>query len=73
MNHGAAAAAGDILLFLHADVELPTDARDRISEALADPTVVAGAFRTWTVPGDRRSWLAPSFTWGSEVALLRSP
>ncbi len=59
MNYGAAAAAGDILLFLHADVELPTDARERIADALADPAVVAGAFRTWTVPGDRRSWLAP--------------
>ena len=59
MNRGAAAATGDVLLFLHADVGLPPDARERIAAALADPAVVAGAFRTWTVPGDRRSWLSP--------------
>ncbi len=60
MNAGAAAATGDVLLFLHADVELPLDAPRWIAEAFRDPTVVAGAFRTWTVPdGARRRWLAP--------------
>jgi len=60
MNAGAAAATGDVLLFLHADVELPGDAPRWIAEALRDPKVVAGAFRTWTVPeGARRRWLAP--------------
>jgi rSAM/selenodomain-associated transferase 2 len=60
LNVGAAAAAGDVLLFLHTDVELPPDAARWIAEALRDPDVVAGAFRTWTVPdGARRRWLAP--------------
>jgi len=59
MNAGAAAAAGTVLLFLHADVSLPRDAAAWIAGALADPTVVAGAFRTWTVPDAGRSWLAP--------------
>jgi rSAM/selenodomain-associated transferase 2 len=59
MNAGARAATGDVLLFLHADVRLPDDALRRIGDALADPTVVAGAFRTWTVPDTGRSWLAP--------------
>ena len=59
MNAGARAAAGDVLLFLHADVALPEDARDRVAIALADPEVVAGAFRTWTVPDEPRRWLAP--------------
>jgi rSAM/selenodomain-associated transferase 2 len=60
MNAGAAAARGDVLLFLHADVELPADAPRCIAEAVRDPEVVAGAFRTWTVPdGARRLWLAP--------------
>lgn len=59
MNAGARAASGDTLLFLHADVRLPEDALERIEEALADPAVVAGAFRTWTVPDAGRSWHAP--------------
>lgn len=59
MNRGAQAATGEVLLFLHADVVLPGDARARIVEALTDPAVVAGAFRTWTVPDGGKSWLAP--------------
>lgn len=59
MNAGARAATGDVLLFLHADVRLPDDALRRVEEALADPEVVAGAFRTWTVADGGPSWLAP--------------
>lgn len=59
MNAGAEIATGDVLLFLHADVRLPADATRWIAEALADPNVVAGAFRTWTVPERSRPWLAP--------------
>lgn len=59
MNAGARAATGDVLLFLHADVGLPPDAREVVAAALADPDVVAGAFRTWTVPDGRRTWIAP--------------
>ncbi len=35
MNHGASVAKGEILLFLHADTELPIDADERICEALS--------------------------------------
>lgn len=49
MNAGARVAAGDVLLFLHADCQLPAEASQRIAGALADSRVVAGAFRTWTV------------------------
>jgi len=62
MNAGARAATGDVLLFLHADVTLPRDAAAHVDAALADPAVVAGAFRTWTVPDDdstRARLLAP--------------
>ncbi len=59
LNRGAQAASGDVLLFLHVDVALPEDASARIAAALADPAVVAGAFRTWTVADERASWLAP--------------
>lgn len=58
-NAGAEVAAGDILLFLHADVSLPADAPRLVREALADAGVVAGAFRTWTVPDRSPSRLAP--------------
>jgi len=44
MNAGAAAARGRILLFLHADTLLPARAVRAISEALADASVVGGAF-----------------------------
>lgn len=59
MNAGARSATGDVLLFLHADVELPSDALRHVAEALADPCVVAGAFRTWTVPDAPGHRLAP--------------
>lgn len=50
MNAGARVATGDVLLFVHADVRLPSDAVDWIGAALEDTGAVAGAFRTWTVP-----------------------
>ena len=58
LNAGAAAATGEVLLFLHADVALPPDALQHIEQTLAEPRVVAGAFRTWTV-ADRPTWWAP--------------
>ncbi len=45
MNLGAKAAQGEILIFLHADTLLPTDAFDAIDQALASSQVVGGAFR----------------------------
>lgn len=44
MNRGAEAASGEILLFLHADTDLPAGACTRIHRALADPSITAGAF-----------------------------
>lgn len=44
MNLGAAHASGDILIFLHADTLLPTNALTRIQETLQDPGLVGGAF-----------------------------
>jgi len=56
LNAGAAAATGDTLLFLHADVTLPRDAALRVRAALADPAVVGGAFRTQTVAAPSARW-----------------
>ena len=44
MNHGAGAAGGDALLFLHADTRLPGGAGAAIERALAEPGVVGGRF-----------------------------
>lgn len=44
MNAGAAVAAGETLLFLHADTRLPTDARDAVVRALTDPAALWGRF-----------------------------
>jgi rSAM/selenodomain-associated transferase 2 len=45
MNHGAAMAGGEILLFLHADTRLPENAPELITNPLSrDPDLVGGAF-----------------------------
>jgi rSAM/selenodomain-associated transferase 2 len=45
MNAGAALAQGEILVFLHADTQLPAAALTMISGALRDPRVVGGNFK----------------------------
>ena len=44
MNTGAAAASGDVLLFLHADTLLSHDALDQIIIAFQQHDIVGGAF-----------------------------
>ena len=44
MNAGAAQATTDILLFLHADTQLPHNARNVIEQALSHPHGVGGRF-----------------------------
>jgi rSAM/selenodomain-associated transferase 2 len=44
MNFGAARASGDVLLFLHADSQLPSQALTAIASALADASQVWGRF-----------------------------
>ncbi len=45
MNAGAAIATGDVLIFLHADTQLPSNAFTAIERTLTEPRVVGGAFR----------------------------
>ena len=45
MNAGAARARGEILLFLHADTQLPPAAAEVIAAALRRPDTVGGGFR----------------------------
>ena len=44
MNLGARNASGSILLFLHADTRLPTEALDRIESSLSNGRVIGGGF-----------------------------
>ena len=44
MNAGAAAASGDILLFLHADTYLPPDGLRLIHAVMRDPKIIGGSF-----------------------------
>lgn len=45
LETGRRATEGEVVLFLHADTELPTGWASAVRDALADPRVVAGAFR----------------------------
>ncbi len=44
-NAGAAAATGDVLLFLHADSWLVPEGRSQIEQTLKSPTIPGGAFQ----------------------------
>jgi rSAM/selenodomain-associated transferase 2 len=61
MNAGAAAAAGDVLLFQHTDTELTANHLAAIERALAaDPRIVGGAFHRKFDPSHKvRQWLVP--------------
>ncbi len=50
LNAGAHAAAGEVLLFVHADTHVPPQARAAITRALADPRVPGGNFRLRFAP-----------------------
>ena len=44
LNAGAAATRGAVLLFLHADSQLPPGAKQALEHAVSDPRVVGGRF-----------------------------
>jgi glycosyltransferase involved in cell wall biosynthesis len=50
LNAGARAARGDILLFVHADVELPVSARESLRAATSSHGVIGGNFKLRFVP-----------------------
>jgi rSAM/selenodomain-associated transferase 2 len=53
MNFAARQARGEILLFLHADVEIPAGALAAIASSLRDPDVAGGHFDILFAGGDR--------------------
>jgi rSAM/selenodomain-associated transferase 2 len=57
MNVGAARSEGDVLLFLHADTELPLEAGLAIRKALRDLAYVGGRFDIRFEPDVGWGWL----------------
>lgn len=57
LNAGAAAARGEVLVFLHADTRLPSGAAGLIERALRNPSVLGGNFALRFDGGDRFSAL----------------
>lgn len=57
MNAGAAAAKGELLLFLHADTLLPTTAAQDITQAMADTRIAGGRFDARLVPDRGLLWV----------------
>jgi rSAM/selenodomain-associated transferase 2/rSAM/selenodomain-associated transferase 1 len=82
MNIGARVATGEILLFLHADTQLPTGFDRHIRTVLDQPGVIAGAFELrirgtqpslrlveWGVRWRSRLWQMP---YGDQAIFLKS-
>lgn len=61
MNLGAAEAQGDVLLFLHADTELPKGYGDLVQQSFDDPNVIGGAFRLHI---NTDKWIGRLVEWG---------
>ena len=59
MNAGAAAASGETLLFLHADVRLEEGSLDEIRRAMEDAAIVGGNF---DIRYEGNDWAAGAFT-----------
>ncbi|MDH5428199.1 MAG: TIGR04283 family arsenosugar biosynthesis glycosyltransferase [Nitrospirota bacterium] len=57
MNAGAAQATADILLFLHADTQLPHNARHIIEQALSHPQHVGGRFDVRFPQDEGYAWM----------------
>lgn len=60
MNAAAERASGDVLLFLHADSQLPPNTPKLVIDALSGPRIVGGNFRIQFVP---HAPLADMYTW----------
>ncbi|MBL4595514.1 MAG: TIGR04283 family arsenosugar biosynthesis glycosyltransferase [Robiginitomaculum sp.] len=64
MNMGADHAQGHVLLFLHADCQLPANAVERVRNACAERNVVGGSF---CLGFTRRHWVFQFYSWCSQI------
>lgn len=71
LNRGADLAQGDMLLFLHADTQLPPGFATLVRQTLAQPNVVAGAFElAIDGPGWGLRWVEWGVKWRSRWLCL---
>jgi len=71
MNEGAKAGRGETLLFLHADTQLPDDAKAIIDTTLADRQVVGGRFDVqFDRPSMRGTIISKMMNWRSKLSGL---
>ncbi|MBW4418533.1 MAG: TIGR04283 family arsenosugar biosynthesis glycosyltransferase [Myxacorys californica WJT36-NPBG1] len=56
LNHGAKAATGDILCFLHADTRIPDDTIAVIEKTLNDPAIACGGFISLMSGAETTRW-----------------
>jgi len=69
MNEGAKASRSDILLFLHADTRLPSEANLMIESALTNPVVVGGRFDvTFDSPSVWGTMISTLMNWRSRLS-----
>jgi rSAM/selenodomain-associated transferase 2 len=72
MNAGAFAARGDILIFLHADTELPLSTLNRMNEFISRNQYVGGAFDLG-IKSDKRIYRVIAFLGSLRSRLNRIP
>ena len=70
-NAGAAAATGEVFLFLHADCQLPGDAARQVRTLLSNPVICGGAFFVRFEERRPRSLHILAFLMNWRVRLLR--
>jgi rSAM/selenodomain-associated transferase 2 len=67
LHLGARAAAGEVLVFVHADTRLPPDTGVAILDALVDPAVVGGCCRFGVFPAPSRFDRYRLLEWGVNI------
>eukprot|EP00933_Yihiella_yeosuensis_P025925 TRINITY_DN20114_c2_g1_i1.p1 TRINITY_DN20114_c2_g1~~TRINITY_DN20114_c2_g1_i1.p1 ORF type:complete len:270 (-),score=38.93 TRINITY_DN20114_c2_g1_i1:45-854(-) len=72
MNAGAQNSTGEVLLFLHADTQLPKDALEMMHRTLADSNVLGGCFQL-SFDAQSQSRGLQLWSWCTRTWLLRTP
>lgn len=72
MNAGARGSTSEVLLFLHADTELPPTALEAVQRALSDERVAGGCFQL-RFDVQSQHWALQLGSWGTRQWIFRGP